>query len=428
MTLPTRKRKDPPWTEEEDVELFNAVVKHQRGNWDSMLNDPDFTFHKKRKPTDLRDRYRHRWPEAFHAVVPPNTRIIHQKAPSRKRRPFTDKENLYLLIGYLKYGTQWSQIHDNDLYPFRRRLRTAEDLRFRFRNIKTQNKWLSLRSADLDQSIWDEAKKLRAELLLHGKISREVDAELFELDGEGGELPAGRVGSDDEEDEEDDDVENGSMNQEEEDEEEEEIPLQRTRKRRERSPSLIDTTPEEVPESIRPPKRRVLPWQAASRDDSPDSPPARKKPSIPPPRSPSHTAAHVSDPPRASSRVSDPSRASSHVSGPSRAPSHLSNPPRASSNLSDPPQTPHHNFNEDDTSDQFFVPDSLPQPFHARHAVIEQKGKEAIVVADSEEEEEYYEAGDAVEGFSGERWSSVSLPSGNGEGGDESEVGEEGDE
>ncbi|KAJ3041436.1 hypothetical protein HDV00_009416 [Rhizophlyctis rosea] len=299
MTLPAPKRSELQWTDEEDVELFNGVVKHGK-NWTAIRKDEDFDILPQRTAVDLKDRYRSRWPDKFYSLNPPHQQTIAAASPpkaARVRRPFSDKESLYLLFGFLKYGHQWARISEHIHYPFNASNRTGEDLRFRFRNIKKQCGWQAYDHATLNEAVREEVVRLRNKLERDGTVGRDTHGELWSLDvPENGEVDGdedgvgGMAGAaaeqqdamnvDDAEGQQEEEKQRQRQQQEEEteEEEEEEIPLQRIRKDRAEVPHEQPATIE-VPSSVEPPKRRALPWEPrAARTRSPaKSAPARQE-------------------------------------------------------------------------------------------------------------------------------------------------------
>lgn len=118
------------------------------GNWKAILNDPELRlrFSADRHPGDLKDRFRTKFPEAYHDLYPnAKTHIAtsssrrvsevpkghFEKGKSKERRCFTAAEDATLKQGYELYGSSWTVIAKDPIFEGRRK---PTDLRDRFRN------------------------------------------------------------------------------------------------------------------------------------------------------------------------------------------------------------------------------------------------------------------------------------------------------
>lgn len=194
---PVRPRKK--WTESETNNLLLGVSKHGVGNWTDILTDTAFTFNK-RSGADLKDRFRTCCPSEWRnqreaaarlkkgkssaGIVVKETSMnddnvedmfeddsaqsrkskAHRKkledlaqlgieGPFRKslrreRRPFTEQEDEWILMGYYSHGPAWTKIQRDPRFHLQSRQPT--DLRDRFRN-KYPEKFCSEREKEKER-------------------------------------------------------------------------------------------------------------------------------------------------------------------------------------------------------------------------------------------------------------------------------------
>ncbi|KIY66154.1 hypothetical protein CYLTODRAFT_444894 [Cylindrobasidium torrendii FP15055 ss-10] len=142
---PLEKKARKKWSPEETQMLVDGCNKHGVGNWKTILGDPAFTFDG-RSPVDLKDRFRTYFPDAYRTHYPnarthlstkvrstlPDGSSLFEKTRSKKRRPFTEAEDIALKAGYDKHGTVWAVIVKDPI--FQEHNRRSTDLRDRFRN------------------------------------------------------------------------------------------------------------------------------------------------------------------------------------------------------------------------------------------------------------------------------------------------------
>ena len=112
-----------------------------------MTSRHRFFWHEALTPAVLRFlRFRTYFPDAYKQHYPnakthlssriraslPDGKSLFEKTRSKKRRPFTEEEDLALRAGYEKHGTLWAQIVKDPI--FQEQKRRSTDLRDRFRN------------------------------------------------------------------------------------------------------------------------------------------------------------------------------------------------------------------------------------------------------------------------------------------------------
>jgi len=174
------------WTDEETNNLLLGVHKYGAGNWAEILGDKDFKFNK-RSGSDLKDRFRTCCPAGWDGEKPQPSKLrksksikkssliaenimvnnenvdtqsakveapAHRKSKAhrkewedlaqlgidrpfqtslrRKRRPFTDQEDQWILDGFEIHGFAWTKMVKDTRFAFIER--TPTDLRDRFRN------------------------------------------------------------------------------------------------------------------------------------------------------------------------------------------------------------------------------------------------------------------------------------------------------
>ncbi|CAO1616014.1 unnamed protein product [Parajaminaea phylloscopi] len=137
------------WGADETAALVTGCTKYGVGNWKAILNDPELRprFNQDRHPGDLKDRFRTKFPDAYHELYPnakthvapqglrkgssDGTKGQFEKGKSKERRCFTPAEDAVLKQGYETYGSSWTSIARDPIFEGRRK---PTDLRDRFRN------------------------------------------------------------------------------------------------------------------------------------------------------------------------------------------------------------------------------------------------------------------------------------------------------
>jgi len=149
---PKKAKQRRKWTQEETDCLLKGVAQFGIGSWKKILECEDFTFNF-RSAVDLKDRFRTCCPDqklvsrSDTPVKTPRKRSdrkdaedltrlgitepLERKDKRRPRREFTEDEDLALLEGYERYGTQWRRYVEDETLQLVGRERT--DLRDRFR-------------------------------------------------------------------------------------------------------------------------------------------------------------------------------------------------------------------------------------------------------------------------------------------------------
>jgi Myb-like DNA-binding domain len=160
---PGKTGKRSKWTAEETAFLIQGVAKFGIGSWKKILDHPEFAFKDGRNSIDLKDRFRTCFPEEYRQSGSQKDAVKSKaddkeskpkgrgsrttveldkmgvesgtpfpKLDRRQRKNFTDEEDVALLRGFKKYGSQWKKIQSDSELGLEHRTRT--DLRDRFRN------------------------------------------------------------------------------------------------------------------------------------------------------------------------------------------------------------------------------------------------------------------------------------------------------
>ncbi|KAI8874149.1 hypothetical protein GQ42DRAFT_160012 [Ramicandelaber brevisporus] len=160
------RRSPKKWSLDETDCVFEGVLKHGFGRWTMIHRDPAFKsrFDPTRTPTDIKDKFRTRWPDKYHEMSGKSSEkikdltkgtdmaakkksagnyadkwydsnVVFVKHDRRPANQFTKEEEKMLRLGVQRHGNNWTAIMNDSDLGFEGK-RSSQNLRDRYRLIE----------------------------------------------------------------------------------------------------------------------------------------------------------------------------------------------------------------------------------------------------------------------------------------------------